>query len=69
MNNRERKKLAAQLFNERRDLLAELSELRQQNPVKYRLGIPKLNLLQMTNAQLRSHVEIVKKVMAHEMVS
>ena len=69
MNNRERKKLAAQLFNERRNLLAELSELRQQNPIKYRLGVPKLNLLQMTNAQLRSHVEIVKKVMAHEVVS
>ena len=69
MNNRERKKLAAQLFNERRDLLAELSELRRQNPVKYRLGVPKLAPLQMTNAQLRSHVEIVKKVIAHEMVS
>ena len=69
MNNRERKKLAAQLFNERRDLLAELSELRKQNPVKYRLGVPKLAPLQMTNAQLRSHVEIVKKVIAHEMVS
>ena len=58
MNNRERKKLAAQLFNERRDLLAE-----------YRLGVPKLNPFQMTNVQLRSHIEIVKKVMAHEMVS
>lgn len=69
MNNRERKKLAAQLFNERRDLLAELSKLRQQNPTKYRLGVPKLAPLQMTNAQLRSHVEIIKKVMAHEMVS
>ncbi len=69
MNNRERKKLAAQLFNERRDLLAELSELRRQNPVKYRLGVPKLYPLQMTNAQLRSHVEIVKKVITHEMVS
>ena len=69
MNNRERKKLAAQLFNERRDLLAELSELRKQNPVKYRLGVPKLDPLQMTNAQLRTHVEIVKKVIAHEMVS
>ena len=50
MNNRERKKLAAQLFNERRDLLAELSELRRQNPVKYRLGVPKLAPLQRTNA-------------------
>ena len=69
MNNRERKKLAAQLFNERRDLLAELSKLRQQNPTKYRLGIPELVLLQLTNDQLRSHVEITKKVMAHEMVS
>ena len=69
MNNRERKKLAAQLFNERRDLLAELSKLRQQNPTKYHLGVPKLNPFQMTNAQLRSHVEIVKKVIAHEMVS
>ena len=69
MNNRERKKLAAQLFNERRDLLAELSKLRQQNPIKYHLGVPKLDLLQMTNAQLRSHVEIVKKVMTHEVVS
>ena len=69
MNNRERKKLAAQLFNERRDLLAELSKLRQQNPTKYRLGVPKLNPFQMTNVQLRSHIEIIKKVMAHEMVS
>ena len=58
MNNRERKKLAAQLFNERRDLLAE-----------YRLGVPKLNPFQMTNVQLRRHIEIIKKVMAHEMVS
>ena len=69
MNNRERKKLAALLFNERRNLLAELSELRRQNPVKCCLGVPELVLLQMTNAQLRSHVEIVKKVIAHEMVS
>ena len=69
MNNREHKKLAAQLFNERRDLLAELSKLRQQNPTKYRLSVPKLNPFQMTNIQLRSQIEIIKKVMAHEMVS